>query len=87
MANKYISYYQPCLHIHMLLETKKHYVNSIIIIVTGFWKTDRILTLGLFHFTGTANGYTCTLHIHSANTSLGGLICFSRASFANSVNS
>ena len=46
LVNKYISYYQPCLHIPMLLETKKHYGNSIIIIVTGFWKTDRIVTLG-----------------------------------------
>ena len=31
--------------------------------VTGFWKTDRIVTLGLFHFIGPANGYTHTLHI------------------------
>ena len=39
--------------------------------VTGFWKTDQIVTLGLFHFIGPANGYTCTLHIHSALTRLG----------------
>ena len=55
--------------------------------VTGFWKTDQIVTLGLFHFIGPANGHTRTLHIHSANTRLGGLVCFSRASFADPVNS
>ena len=54
--------------------------------VTGFWKTDQIVTLGLCHFIGLANGYTHTLHIHSAITSLGLLVCFSRASFANPVN-
>ena len=54
--------------------------------MTGFWKTDRIVTLGLFHFIGPANGYTCT-HIHSAITRLGWLVCFSRASFTNPVNS
>ena len=26
--------------------------------VTGFWKTNQIVTLGLFHFIGSANGYT-----------------------------
>ena len=31
--------------------------------VTGIWKTDQIVTLGLFHFIGPANGYICTLHI------------------------
>ena len=54
---------------------------------TGFWKTDRIVTLGIFHFIDPANGYTCTLHIHSAITRFGGLVCFSRASFADPVNS
>ena len=39
--------------------------------VTGFWKTDQIVRLGLFHFIGPANGYTYTLHIHSAITRLG----------------
>ena len=39
--------------------------------VTGFWKTDRIVTLGLFHFIGPANGYTHTLHIHTAIVRLG----------------
>ena len=55
--------------------------------MTGLWRTDRIVTLGLFHFIGPANGYTCTLHIHSEITRLGGLVCFSRASFADPVNS
>ena len=55
--------------------------------VTGFWKTDRIVTLGLFHFIGPANGHSHTLHIHSAITRHGGLVCFSRASFADPVNS
>ena len=37
------------------------------IYVTEFWKIDQIVTLDLFHFIGgPANGYTCTLHIHSA---------------------
>ena len=53
--------------------------------VTGFWKTDWIVTLGLFYFIGPANVYTYTLHIHSAITRLGWLVCFSRASFANPV--
>ena len=44
---------------------------STIYYVIGFWKTDQIVTLGLFHFIGRANGYTCTLHIHSAITRLG----------------
>ena len=37
-------------------------------------------------FIGTANGYTHTLHIHSAITGLGYLVCFSGASFADPVN-
>ena len=55
--------------------------------MTGFWKTDQIVTLGIFHFIGPANCYTCTLHIHSAITRFGYLVCFSRASFAKPVNS
>ena len=54
--------------------------------VTGYWKTDWIVTLGLFHFICPANSYTCTLHIHSAITGLGWLVCFSRVSFADPVN-
>ena len=61
--------------------------NFIIIYVTGFWKTNRIVTLGLFDFIGPANGHTYTLHIYSAITRLDGLVCFSRASFADPVNS
>ena len=41
------------------------------IYVTGFWKTDQIVTLGQFHFIGPANGYTHTLHIHTAIIRLG----------------
>ena len=48
--------------------------------MTGFCKTDQIIILGLFHFIGPANGYTCTLHIHSAITGLGWPVCFSRVS-------
>ena len=55
--------------------------------MTGFWKTDQIVTLSLFHFIGPANGHIHTLQIHSTITRLGGLVCFSRASFADSVNS
>ena len=55
--------------------------------VTGLWKTDQIVRLGLFYYIGPANGYTCTLHIHSAITRLVWLVCFSRASFTHPVNS
>ena len=55
--------------------------------MTGFWKTDWHVTLGLFHFIGPANGYTHTLHIHTAIVRLGWLVCFSRATFADPVNS
>ena len=55
--------------------------------VTGFWKTEQIVTLGIFLFIGPANGHTRTLHIRSAITRLSGLVCFSRASFADPVNS
>ena len=39
--------------------------------VIGIWKTDRNVTLGLFHFIGPANGYIHTLHIHTAIIRLG----------------
>ena len=32
--------------------------------VTGYWKTDQIVTLGLFHFIGPADSYTHTLPMH-----------------------
>ena len=69
--------------------TGKYSRSSIVwhLYVTGFWKTDRIVTLGLFHFIGPANGYTHTLHIHTAIIRLGRLVCFSRATFADPVNS
>ena len=38
--------------------------------VTGFWKTDQLVTLGLLRFIGPANCYTQTLPIHSAFTTL-----------------
>ena len=38
--------------------------------VTGFWKTNQIVTLGLFRFIDPANGYTHTLPIHSVITRL-----------------
>ena len=60
---------------------------NLVTYVTEVWKTNWIVTLGLFHFIGLANGYTCTLHIHSAITKLGSLVCFSRTCFANLVNS
>ena len=46
--------------------------------VTGFSKTDQIVTLGLFHFVGPVNGYTHTLHIHNTYTvQLPGLVDWS----------
>ena len=42
---------------------------------------------GPIPFYGPANGYTCVLHIHSAITRLGWLVCFSRPSFTNPANS
>ena len=56
------------------------------ICVTWFWKTDRNVTLGLFHFIGPANAYTHTLHIRTAIIRLHWLVCFSRVTFANPVN-
>ena len=39
--------------------------------MTGFWKTDQNVTLGLFHFIGQTNDYIRTLHIHSVSITLG----------------
>ena len=55
--------------------------------MTGFLKTDRIVTLSLFHSICSANGYICTLHIRSAITGLDWLVCFSRASSARPIDS
>ena len=52
-------------------ESRLHQLQLHSLYVTGFWKTDRIVTLGLFHFIGPANGYTHTLHIHTAIIRLG----------------
>ena len=58
----------------------EHSIESLIVIgvssytdniVTGFWKTDQIVTLGLYiPFIGPTNGCTRTLHIHSAVSGL-----------------
>ena len=61
-------------------------VKSLTLYVTGFWKTDQIVTLGQFHFIGQTNGHTRTLCIHSVSIRLDWLVCFSRATFANPVN-
>ena len=37
--------------------------------MTGFWKIDQTIMLGLFHFTAPANAYTHTLPIYSVITS------------------
>ena len=50
--------------------------------VTGFWKTNQIVTLALFNFIGLANSYMHTLPILIVITRLGWLVCFSRASIA-----
>ena len=55
--------------------------------MTRFCKTNQIVTVGLFHFIGPVKGHTCTLHIRSAITRLGGPVCFSRTSFPDPVNS
>ena len=38
---------------------------AILAYVSGFWKSDQIVTLGLFHFIGPASGYTYTLYMHT----------------------
>ena len=54
------------IYIYVFICTHMHIYNVYnYVYVTGFWKTDRIVTLGLFHFIGPANGYTHTLHIHT----------------------
>ena len=44
---------------------------TMILYVTGFWKTDQIVTLGQFHFIDQTNGHTRTLRIHSVSIRLG----------------
>ena len=53
--------------------------------VTGFWKTDRNVTLGQLHFLGPANSHTHTLSMHCCNTRLSCLVCFSRVDSADHV--
>ena len=55
--------------------------------VSGFWKTDHNVTLGLFHFIGPAYSYTHILPVHSGIISLTKLVCFSIASVADHANS
>ena len=64
-------------------------VSNILLIsyVTGFWKTDWNVILGLFHFISPANSYTHTLSIHSAITRLSWLDCFSTVTFTGHVKS
>ena len=67
-----------------------HFDMVIILFVTGFWKTDQTVTLGLFHFLAQViRSYTHTPLIHSTITRLGWLVYFSslRASFVDCINS
>ena len=64
--NNSVSMYRQVMTMTILHQHKYVYA----IDVTGFWNTKQIVTLGLFHFTGPANGYTHTLPIHSAITRL-----------------
>ena len=85
---KKCDYYLEYLHITELAGTPTETtLLDYYIYVNGFWIINQIITLGLFHFIGPANGYTCTLHIHSAINRLGLLVYFLRASIADSVNS
>ena len=45
--------------------------------VTGFWKTNQNVTLGLFHFIAPAKSHIHPLPVHSCITSLSWLICIS----------
>ena len=71
-----------------LILNLKYYIYFLFIVKMwlDFGKPTK-LSLGLFHFIGPANGYTCILHIHSAIIRLDWLVCYSRVTFANSVNS
>ena len=57
------------------------------IYVTGFWKTNRNVTLGQLYFLGPANSHTHTLSMHHCNTRLSCLVCFSRVDFSDHVKS
>ena len=53
--------------------------------MTGFWKTNRNVTLSQLHFLVPANSYTHTLSMHHCKTRLSCLVCFFRADFADHV--
>ena len=53
--------------------------------VTGFWKTDRNVTLSQLQFLVPTNSHTHTLSMHRCNTRLSCLVCFSRADFGDHV--
>ena len=63
------------------------FVNLFATYVTGYWKTDRNVTFGLFHFIGPADSHTHTLPVHCCIDRPSWLACFSRAGFANYVKS
>ena len=79
-------YFDKDLKFASVFPIKNFIIFMLHIYVTGFWKTNRNVTLGLFYFIGPTNGYTFTLHIYSSITRLGWLVCFSRKSFVDSVN-
>ena len=81
-----------CIIVRILLLLNTNLGANILFIslnVTGFLKTDWTVAQGLFDFIGPGNGYTCTQlqYTYSAITRLGWLVCFSRARFANPLNS
>ena len=45
----------------MIFDVSIHRINTY---VTGYGKTDQIVTLGLFNFIGPADSYTHTLPMH-----------------------
>ena len=47
------------------LKSFPHYMNIAFYIMTGFWKTNQIVTLGLLHFTGPDNSYVYSYTTHS----------------------
>ena len=71
---KHVYHYKGHIEVCMYVYIHLHIYMHAYIYVTGFWKTERIVTQGLFHFIVPANGYTCTLHLHSAITRLGAFL-------------
>ena len=60
---------------------------TLLLYVTGYWKTDHVHTFGQLLFIGPANSHTHTLSMHCCNTRLSCLACFSRADCADHVKS